>query len=103
MISADTYVLEKSYNPKITDFHFENKQIKAIQDCNQGSYVSGEVIYDLSVLRNMDSLADFSNGFFYIPIVMHLQSSVDLRPSVSNAFAMSLKKRASSITPQFNS
>ena len=64
MISADSFVLEKSFNPQIEEFYFENKQIKEINDINMGAYINGVVTFDLNALRNMDSVADFSNSFF---------------------------------------
>ena len=45
MIDPDTFILERSYQEQVNDYHFSDKQLSACPDTNNGSYPNGVVTF----------------------------------------------------------
>jgi len=91
-VRADDFILENSYPMQEDEFSIENKQYYYVNDQNNGSYPTGQVLLDLSSLTNSGKFLDWSQSFLAVPLVMTVNSSAGtLDAAVQNAFAASLK------------
>ena len=91
---ADEYVFNASQNQTGTDsFIYKDKQFVWIQDTNNGSYQSSQVVFDLTSFSNAGKTLSLAESFIVIPlgIDMTLPNNVTLKNSAENAYAVSLK------------
>ena len=90
---ADEYTYASSIAPQETDFEFSSRQYVWIADNNNGSYPSGQIIFDLAGLSNSGKFVDWSQTYLTIPLILNVNSSAGAfaTANVENAFSASLK------------
>lgn len=94
-IMADEVTLQNSLQSQENIFDFQNRQFTYVPDQNNGSYPSGQIVFDLASFANSGKYVDWSQSLLVIPLVLNLNAaSGSFGNGLDSAFAASLKNGA---------
>ena len=91
---ADEYVFNSSQSPTATaPFVYKDKQFVIINDSQNGSYGSGQIVWDCASFSNSGKTLSLAESFIVIPIGvnMAIPTTVGATKAAENIYAMSLK------------
>jgi len=91
---ADNYEYQTSVAGQDHAQRFKAKHMARIPDTNQGSYPSSQVNWNLSSLTTNNYFLSCKLSQLEIPLVMHVNSDVDLGTALETAYMVALKKSA---------
>ena len=91
-LAHDRYVLDHSEGQEPTEHIVRKKTFIDIADSNQGSYTSGQVIYNLSQLQHSSQYLDVKSSYLQVPISINVTTDHAAGLTIANAqFPVMLK------------
>ena len=93
MTSSDKYTFDKSINVDndVPEFIYKHEHFVTVNDNNNGSYSSGQIVFDLNTFSNANRFFNAQRSYISIPLVLTVNSAAGFEDDSQNAFVASLK------------